>query len=260
MAEDRMLAGYRTVGSVAHVQLYAGEKQPVSTQGVAAAGNVFGEVDELGRTVKFPVVALVGGKLVPWNPLADSNTPGAFATGTVTFSTAVPTAGETVTINGRVLTFRAVADVASQYDVAIGATLNATAANLAKVINDNRNEFNATFAVTATVSGAVVTVRAPGDAGEAVTLAEAGANIAVSGAALANGTDNDGLPGGANLPVAILPHALDTSSTGYNADVDTPMFVEGVFNFEALSVPEGTTYAELRAAFMRSGIVIQQLY
>lgn len=260
MAEDRMLAGYRTVDTVEHVQLYAGEKQAVTTQGVAASGYLFGEVDEKGRTYKFPVVALVGGKLVPWNPLADSNAPGAFATGTVTFSSAVPTAGETVTINGQAITFRAAADADTQFECAIGATLAATAANLAALINDNRNEFGTTFPITATSSAGVVTVRAPGDAGEAVTLAEAGANIAVSGANLASGSDNDALAGGANLPVAILPHALDTTATGYNADVDTPMFVEGVFNFEALSVPEGTTYAELRAAFMRTGITIQQLY
>lgn len=260
MAEDRMLAGYRTIDTIEHVQLFAGEKQAVSTQGVAAAGYTFGEVDDKGRTHKFPVVALVGGKLVPWNPNADSNTPGAFATGTVTFSTAVPTAGDTVTINGQAITFRALADVDDEFEVAIGATIAATAANLAAFINDHRNDFGTAFPITATVSAAVVTVRAPGDAGEVVTLAESGTNIAVSGANLASGTDNDALAGGANLPVAILPHALDTTVAGYNADVDTPMFVEGVFNYEALSVPEGTTYAELRAAFMRTGITIQMLY
>lgn len=137
MAEDRMLAGYRTIDSIEHVQLFAGEKQPVSTQGVAASGNEFGEVDEKGRTAKFPVVAMVGGELVPWDP----------------------------------------------EDTA-----------------------------------------------------------------------------GAEIPVGILPHALDTTATGYNADVDTPYFVEGVFNFEALSVPTGTTYAETKAAFARTGITIQMLY
>lgn len=260
MAEDRILAGYRTVDSVEPVQLFAGEKQPVSTQGVAAAGHIFGQLDDQARTAKFPVVAEVGGELVPWDPTADSNAAGAYATGTVTFSTAVPTAGETVTIAGQAITFRAAADVDDEWEVAIGATLAETAANLAALVNNQRNEFGTDFPITATSNAAVTTIRAPGDAGEAVTLAEAGANIAVSGANLANGTDNDATPGGANLPVAILPHALDTTATGYNAAVDTPMFVEGVFNYEALDVPEGTTYAELRAAFRRSGIVIQKLY
>lgn len=137
MAEDRMLAGYRTVETVVPVQLYAGEKQPVSTQAIATADFVFGEVDDQGRTFKFPVVAMVANKLVPWDPADDA---------------------------------------------------------------------------------------------------------------------------GAEIPVGILPHALDTTDAGYDADVDTPMFVEGVFNFEALAIPDGTTYAEARAAFMRSGIVVQMLY
>jgi hypothetical protein len=256
---DRILAGYETVDSVTPVQLYAGEKQPVTTQGVAAAGYVFGMMNAQGGTSKFPVVAEVGGELVPWNPLADSNAPGAFATGTVTFSTAVPSANETVTINGEVITFKAAADP-DEFEVTIGATLALTAAALAAFINEHRNEFGTDFPITATSSAGVVTVRAPGDAGEAVTLAEAGANIAVSGGTLASGSDNDATPGGANLPVAILPHALDTTANGYNAAVDTPMFVEGVFNYEALDLPEGTTYAEIRAAFRRSGITIQKLY
>lgn len=258
--EDRILAGYRTVDSVAPVQLYAGEKQPVSTQGVAAAGYKFGLLNEQGITSKFPVVAEVGGELVPWNPLADSNTASAFATGTFTFSIAVPTAGETVTIGGQTITFAAAADADTQWEVAIGADLAATAANLAALINLNRNAFGTAFPVTASSAGAVTTVRAPGDAGEAVTLAETGVNIAASGATLTAGADSDATPGGANLPTAILPHALDTTATGYNAIVDTPMFVEGVFNYEALDVPAGTTYAEMRAAFRRSGIVIQKLY
>lgn len=257
---DRVLAGYETVDSVTPVQLYAGEKQPVSTQGVAAAGYSFGQLNSQGHTYKFPVVAEVGGELVPWDPTADSNAASTFATGTVTFSTAVPTAGETVTINGQAITFAAEADVDTEWEVAIGADLTETAANLAALINNQRNEFGTDFPITATSALGVTTVRAPGDAGEAVTLAEAGTNIAVSGANLATGSDADATPGGANLPVAILPHALDTTADGYNAAVDTPMFVEGVFNFEALDVPEGTTYQELRQAFRRTGITIQKLY
>lgn len=135
--EDRILAGYRTVSSVAPVQLYAGEKQVVTTQGVVGSGQVLGLLNDQGTTSKFPIMALVAGELV---------------------------------------------------------------------------EF-------------------------------------VSGGA-----------GGAEIPYGVLPHALDTSATGYNADVDSPVIIEGVLNYEALDTV--VPYATLKAAFaaVGSGIVIQKLY
>lgn len=71
MAEDRILAGYRTVDSVEPVQLYAGEKQPVTTQGTLASGENVGLLDDQGRTAKFPIVALVSGELVEYDAAAD---------------------------------------------------------------------------------------------------------------------------------------------------------------------------------------------
>lgn len=130
---DIQLAGYETIGTFVPIQLYAGEKQPVTTQGVLAAGNKVGKLNSRRQTYKFGVVSEVGGKLVPW-----------------------------------------------------------------------------------------------------------------TGAAPIKG---------------ILPHALDTSATGYNADTDTPVFVEGVFNFEALDLTD-ETYAELRAAEQApgTGMTFQKLY
>lgn len=257
---DKILAGYRTVGTFAPIQLYAGEKQPVTTQHVAAAGHIFGALNERDETYLFAVVAEVGGKLVPWNPLGDGDVPAGFASGTVTLSTAVPADGDKITLGGHDIIFRAVADDANE--VAIGATLALTAANLAAYINANHDAFGA-VAVGATAAAAVVTIRAPGAAGNAVTLAKTfatGANGTVSGATLTGGTDDDAEAGAVSLPVGILPHALDTTATGYNADVDTPVFLEGVFNFEALLLPAGTSYQEVRQAFRRSGITIQKLY
>src|SRR3546814_7831947 len=106
---DRILAGYRTVGTFAPIQLWAGEPNGQTTQGTVQAGQVLGLLNEREETYKFPVVALVGGKLVKWNPLASDNADD-YATGTVTFSVAVPTAGETVTINGKAIEFVAAAD------------------------------------------------------------------------------------------------------------------------------------------------------
>lgn len=66
---------------------------------------------------------------------------------------------------------------------------------------------------------------------------------------------------GSELPSAVLPHAMDTSATGLNADADSPIIIGGVLNFDLL-VADGQTYEALRAAFManNSNIVIQKLY
>lgn len=256
---DRILAhGLTSEGTFEPIQLWAGEPNGQTTQGTAAAGYEFGKLNSRGETYKFPVVALVGGLLVPWNPLADSDVPNAYASGTFTFSTAVPTAGETVTVNGVVITFRAAADP-DLNEVTIGSTLALTAAALATFINDHRNDFGSTNPVIATSSGAVTTVESAGTAGNAVTLAEAGANIAASGATLSGGTDSDAEAGGARTPYGILPHALDTTAAGYNATVDTPVFISGHPNFDALDLPEGTTYQEIKAAFAGTMINVQKL-
>ena len=107
------------------------------------------------------------------------------ATGTVTFSVAVPADGDTVTVAGNVITF--VTAGASGMEIEIPGTIGATATALANFINDNA----AALGVTATVAAAVTTVRAadPGETGNAITLAKSGTNIAVSGATLTGGTD-----------------------------------------------------------------------
>lgn len=256
---DGLAGGLNTEGTFTPIQLWVGEPNGQTTQGVAAEGYVFGKKNARGETYKFPVVALVGGLLVPWNPLADSDVPNAWATGTVTFSTAVPAAGETVTINGDVFTFRAAVDADTPYEVAIGATLTETATNLKNAINLNRDNFGVANGVIATSAAGVVTVKSAGVAGNAVTLAETGANIAVSGATLSGGTDSDAESGGARVPYGILPHALDTTAAGYDDPVDTPVFISGHPNFDALDLPDGTTYQEIKAAFAGTMINVQKL-
>lgn len=139
MASDRILAGgVETVGTYAPIQLYAGERPPVTTQAVLTAGQKVGQLNARNETFKFPVVALVGGKLVKWN--------------------------------------------------------------------------------------------------------QAG---------------NDG----SQIIAGVLPHALDASATGYNADVDTPIIIDAVLNFEAMDIG-AVTYAQARAAAQAPGVNItfQKLY
>jgi hypothetical protein len=256
---DHLAGGVDLIGTFTPIQLWAGEPNGQTTQGTLAANQKVGLKNARGETYKFPVVALVGGLLVAWNPLADSDNPNAYASGTVTLSTAVPTAAETVTINGQVITWRAAIDADTQWEVAIGADLATSAANLAALINKNRNNFGSTNPIIATSAAGVVTVKSAGVAGNAVTLAEAGANTAVSGATLTGGTDSDAEVGGARVPYGILPHALDTTVTGYNAAVETPVFISGHPAFDALDLPVGTTYQEIKQAFAGTMINVQKL-
>lgn len=111
----------------------------------------------------------------------------ASATGTITFSTAVPVDGDSVTINGQEITFVDEDPVGLQVEIA--GTIAAQATALANFIND----LTSTLGVTATANAAVVTITAntPGAGGNAITLvknAATPANITVSGATLAGGT------------------------------------------------------------------------
>lgn len=258
---DRILAGgVDTLGTFEPIQLYAGEPgvNGLTTQGTLASGQKVGQLNARNETYKFPVVAELNGKLVAWDPLAIAA--GADnATATVTFTTAAPTNGETVLVDGVVFTFKTTPVAGVVTDMALGTTITEAATNLKNAINAYRNTFPSHY-ITASSAAGVVTVRSPGTAGNAVTLTETGTNIAASAGVLSGGDDDTAALGGANRPVAILPHALDASATGYNADTKTPMLVGGVFNYDALDVPAGTSYAELKRAFSRSPIVIQKLF
>lgn len=126
-----------------------------------------------------------------------------YATGNVTATVAPVTAGDTVTINGNVLTGVAAARTSgsNNFDTR-GLTVSAVAAEIAAAINDVANDF--AVDVTATASLGVVTLEAvtAGTAGNAITLATAsGGRLTVSGATLTGG-------GGINSEVALTEVAL----------------------------------------------------
>lgn len=108
----------------------------------------------------------------------------ATASQTVTLSTTGPDAGDTLTIDGQAITFVNAEPVGLQ--VRTGGTLAETATNIVNFVNSTPS-----LGVTASAVGSVVTLKAidPGTAGNAITLAKNGANIAVGGAKLAGGTD-----------------------------------------------------------------------
>jgi len=229
----------------------------------------------------FQVVArdtLNGGVLVPWNPVAGDGAPVAYATGTYTFSgSALPAVGDTVTINGNVLTFAAfptntVAQIPAapmvgevpnltQGTVYLGAatTVNEvvgddiyttagtaeqnTAFNLAQYVN----AFKQTLGVSASIdsTGLIVTIEAnsAGTAGNSITIAKSSSAITVSGATLTGGTVDSTRPLSTGKAIGILG-APATSG------VKVPFYVGGFFNHEVLVWPSMiNTLAQRKAAF-----------
>lgn len=106
------------------------------------------------------------------------------ASGTLTMNTVVN--GNTCAVAG--VTFTSVASNPTSVQFVTGGTNAATATNLAAAINANTTTNKV---VTATASGAVVTVTAqvPGTEGNLIALATGGATIAISGALLTGGSD-----------------------------------------------------------------------
>lgn len=64
---------------------------------------------------------------------------------------------------------------------------------------------------------------------------------------------------GSETPVGFLPHYLDTSATGYNADTATPYFISGHPNIDRMKLPAAQTYATTKAAFARTMVNPQKL-
>lgn len=139
-----------------------------------------------------------------------------FATGTVTDITAPLVAGDTITINGNVLTGVAAARTSGSDNFnTTGVTVSAIAAEIAAAINDVDNSF--AVDVTATAALGVVTLEAvtPGTSGNAITLAVAttpGGGLTVSGATLTGGGGIDSEVG--LTEIAFLGCTLSATGVG----------------------------------------------
>lgn len=113
------------------------------------------------------------------------------ARGTVTFNAAAAVA-DSVTVNVDILAWSNTGPFVPgeiPYPVAETPTATDFAAQYAEAINSGASGGTAHPDVYATRSGAVVTLwaRVAGSAGNSITLAKSGANIAISGATLAGG-------------------------------------------------------------------------
>lgn len=155
----------------------------------ALTGLNFSTALNLNGVASDVTTALSGAGVCTWNGsqfIITSATTGAgtAASGTVTFS-GNPTASDTVTINGIVITFVASGPTGNQ--VLIGGTDNITAVNLATFLQNSTNASLLTQSYS--VSGLVVTItyKQVGTAGNAIGLAKSSTALAVSGADLAGG-------------------------------------------------------------------------
>jgi hypothetical protein len=129
------------------------------------------------------------------------------ASGTITVS-GNPVAGETVTVNGVVYTWRAAPTKVNEAKITAGDN-TAMALSLSNAINAYEGRYEPqlhgdgwrTPSVSAAPAAGVVTVTALADgvAGNSITLTEASTNVAVSGATLAGGTATGGVKSTTNL-------------------------------------------------------------
>ena len=193
-----LASGVNLEGRFDQFDLYVGESDIVTDRAQAADGQAIAQFQVLTYDVD--------GRLIPWAA------PGEFASGTATFSSQ-PTAADTITINGVVITFETLGAVGPQ--VNIGLTTAATAAAFAALINgvpDSYDENGRIVYGTPPLAGTGVnayidTVNAPtvvvltaneeGTAPDAITLAISGTYPTLSGTTLsgAQGDQASGLLG-----------------------------------------------------------------
>lgn len=220
-------------------ELWAGDTpKPATDQGQAADGQAILQFQVLMHDAE--------GKLVPLLTAGDYAT-GGYVVG------AQPTAADTITVNGNVITFVAGAPAANQ--VQIGVDAATTAQNIRDIINSDPEKYGS----TASGAGTTVTLTAiaAGTAGNAIATLEGvtGAGFTVAGATLAGANAAEDVPSGD--AVAVAAQAVPAATPG----AYVPVYVAGCFNHEALVWPAGlATLRTRKLAFERSrGILVKQL-
>lgn len=131
-----------------------------------------------------------------------SGTASGAASGTITFS-ANPTAGDTITINGRVFTFQLAP--AGNWEILLDATtLATTLASAVTQLNGDGSKDGRVWLATYTANATVLTIThdAIGQIGNNFTLAASVATV--SGATLSSGTSTDGTSGSAGIHIRNL--------------------------------------------------------
>lgn len=232
-----LAAGVTELGRFDQFDLYAGESDIVSDQGQAADGQAILQFQVLSRDAD--------GRLIPMVLTGD------YATGSYVVG-GQPTAADTITVNGVVLTFRAAPTLADE--IAIGSTATITATNIANRINLEPERFH----MTAVASGTTVALTSEeiGTAGNALTIVEGvtSASFTVSGATLTGANAAEDVPSGNAIGIAAQPVAAATPGAML------PYFTGGIFNHQALVWPAGlVTIEERKRVFDGTNIGVRQL-
>lgn len=248
VTDTDLTASNLSAGSFSPVQLYSGDKAPITTSYV---------VEDEAVLTKYQVVALNStGEVCAWNPMAYDLVGDDYATGVLTFS-GTGTAADTITLNGNVITMKAGdATGNNQFNIGASATLSAQAF-LALV-----NAYPDLYDVTASGGAAAITLtrRIPGTAGNAYTTTEAGTGASFGAATLTGGTDL-AVQKYKGVPIGIAMQACDNTDDGKSC----PVLIEAVLNPAALTWPAvsenfaATTASKIAAFPPGSGIVIRPL-
>jgi hypothetical protein len=156
--------------------MYAGDSDVVTDRATAGAAILFRQA----------IARKADGTIVPWDPNATASIGVVHATGTLTFS-AAPTAADTVTIAGHVITAEANAATLTGLQYHVGTDATTAGDNFAAVVNANTD----TLGVTAVNAAGVVTLtaNAAGTGGNAITTTESGTNTAFGAGTLSGGTN-----------------------------------------------------------------------
>lgn len=186
------------------------------------------------------------------------------ATGYVSFA-GQPANNDTITLNGTVVTFKNVP--VGALDVLIGASLQATLQSLTTILQASLDvqlvKFNYSLGVTPTVATRLFLKSvATGAAGNAYTLAKAGANIAVSAATL-----DDGVAVGNDI--SALMGIESTSSGAYIVNgiaAETALAAVGIFDDQfgqqwyGVMIPEAVDSDHTAVAGFIEGTNTKHLY
>jgi hypothetical protein len=223
-----LAAGVTNEGTFMPFELFAGESDIVTSQGVVGTTSIPQFV---------PVVRNTDGTISAWSDT--------YASMTGTFS-GVGTANDTITLHGVVFTLVAAATTANQ--VTIGGTPAQTAANFAA----KADALSASTLMHAVAVGAVVTLTAvtAGTGGNSLAISESGTGFAFTGAATV-------LAGGAAGASGV---AIGISAQAAPVGGHIPYFTGGVFNWLAITWPASvTTLEQAQAVFDRTNIQIGKI-
>lgn len=201
--------------------------------------NLVAETNRSSAAFSLPQINRGGQQLVMALAIAEDSA----ASGTVTVADFTSVAGVAVTIAGTAITEGI--DWAGS-----GASNEADALLLAAAIESNLTL--AALGVVVSVVGAVITVKVPGAAGNAVTLVSSGAAIAVSGATLTGGVGVgvSTLTAGVAVPVFAYtgPNGTVTKSYTFNAEQVASLQAAYSAGTEAIILADITSIADVADA------------